>query len=173
MIAGDLLGERARLTPDKVALILAGSRERFTYAELNERAIRCAALFRNLSIRQGERIGILAHNRIEFVDAFFAAGKAGVILVPLNTRLTAHELEYIIRDSGIRSLLYDGELADTVSKLRDKVEVEHWVALDPPIHASDISYSAALSQEAEFRPVRSEPEDIYCLLYTSGTTGKP
>jgi fatty-acyl-CoA synthase len=175
VIAGDILGERARLTPAKAALVLAATGQHFTYAQLNDRAVRCALLLQSLGIKKGDRVGILAHNRIEFVDAFFAAGKAGFILVPLNTRLTAHELEYIIGDSGMKTLIYDGEFAATISKLRGQVEIEHWIALDAVLQASDKSYFAetAVLDPDSFAIRRCDPEDIYCLLYTSGTTGKP
>ena len=175
MIAGDILGERARLTPDKVALVLSNSRQPFTYAQLNDRALRCALLFQLLDLKKGDRIGILAHNRVEFVDAFFAAGKTGIILVPLNTRLTAHELEYIVRDSGMRAIIYEGDFSATISKLRTQVDVEHWIALDAVLAPSDRSYLAetATFDPDTLTPTPCDPEDIYCLLYTSGTTGKP
>ena len=94
MITGDILGERTRLTPDKTALVYVATQERFTYRELNERAIRCARVWQEACrLEKGDRVGILAHNRVEFFDAFFAAGKSGIVLVPLNTRLTPPELE--------------------------------------------------------------------------------
>ncbi|HWR16945.1 MAG TPA: long-chain fatty acid--CoA ligase [Terriglobales bacterium] len=175
MIAGDLLGERARLTPDKVALIVAATGERFTYAQLDDRAVRCARVWSQLSIQKGDRVGILAHNRLEFVDAFFAAGKLGAILVPLSTRLTAHELAYIVRDSGMVALMYDGDFAETVGKLRDSVDVRNWIALDAAQSPPDVPYPDELTRaKAEgFVATRCEPESVYCLLYTSGTTGKP
>ncbi len=175
MIAGDLLGERARLTPDKVGLVLADSRKRFTFAELSERSLRCTVFLQSLGIKKGDRVGILAHNRIEYVDAFFAAGKCGIILVPLNTRLTAHELEYIVRDSGMRALIYDGDFGATITKLRSQVDVEHWISLDVALAPADRNYLAETTtlDSSAFIPTRCDPEDIYCLLYTSGTTGKP
>jgi len=51
-----------------------------------------------LGLRPGDRVAILSGNRVELLDAFFAAGKSGVVLVPLSTRLTANELEQIVRD---------------------------------------------------------------------------
>lgn len=168
MISGDILAERARLTPDKLALVLAADGRRFTYAELDQRASGCAALWQRLGINKDDRVGILAHNRLEFVDAFFAAGRSGVILVPLNTRLTAHELEFIIRDSGMRALMYDSDLTATVDKLRERLSLD-WIALDSA-RPDEIEYTV---HTPGFTPVRCAPEDIYCLLYTSGTTGKP
>ena len=107
MITADILGERARLTPDKTALVYVPTGERFTYRALNERAIRCARLLTEIcGVRKGERVGILAQNRVEFVETIFAAAKTGIILVPLNTRYTAYEMEYIVRDSQMKVLLY-------------------------------------------------------------------
>lgn len=176
MIHGDVLGERARLTPDKEALVLAESGERLSYADLDQRARRCAQAWRQkLGLGKGDRVGILAHNRIEYLDAFFAAGKSGVVLVTLGTRLTPHELQHIVEDSGMRALLYDGEFADTVRALRQQVEVETWIALDEPVDSSDPLYETLLAEvdPAGWVPPHIDPEDTYCLLYTSGTTGRP
>lgn len=176
MISGDILGERTRLTPDKTALVFVPTQERFTYRQMNERAVRCAALWTEVCrLRKGDRVGILAHNGVEFVDAFFAAGKSGLILVPLNTRLTAHELEFIIRDSGISALVYGGEFQECVRGLKDRVSVRHWIALEMAVDSSDWSYRAFMAEGASetWLPTHCDPEDIFCLLYTSGTTGKP
>jgi fatty-acyl-CoA synthase len=129
----------------------------------------------SLGLAQGDRIGILAHNRVEYLEAFFAAGKTGIVLVTLGTRLTAHELEHIVSDSGMKVLLYDGAFAETIESLRQMVDVEHWVALDEPAVDGDLSYRGMLADfdAAAFERVRCDPEDTYCLLYTSGTTGRP
>ncbi|MBI3670507.1 MAG: long-chain fatty acid--CoA ligase [Acidobacteria bacterium] len=175
MITADILGERARLTPGKTALVYVPTGERFTYQQMNERASRCAQLWTNVcGLRKGDRVGILANNRVEFLDAFCAAGKSGIVLVPLNTRYTPHELEYILRDSGMQALVYEGEFAETVLGLRKQVALSRWIALDGPADSQDLVYAhsvAALS--AAPLDVRCEPEDLLCLLYTSGTTGKP
>jgi fatty-acyl-CoA synthase len=178
MLHGDVLGERARLTPEKTALVFVSTGERFTYRELNERAIGCARAWTSgLGLAGGDRVGVLAHNRVEMLDAFFAAGKSGIILVPLATRLTPHELAYIVKDSGLRALMYGGEFAPVVRELRDLVSIERWVALDDPADPSDLSFrsvsSASLLPGAPARLPPCHPEDVYCLLYTSGTTGKP
>lgn len=165
MLAGDILGERARLTPDRVALVYVPTGERLTYGKLNRRAMHRAQQLRRLGLEKGDRVGILAHNSVEYVEAFFAAAKTGVIFVPLNTRLTAHELAYIVRDAGIRSLLYEIDFSATVEELKGSVAVESWIQLQPKTDSD--------SDCDEFPPTRCDPEDVYCLLYTSGTTGKP
>ncbi|HEX9093246.1 MAG TPA: class I adenylate-forming enzyme family protein, partial [Coriobacteriia bacterium] len=89
MLHGDLLGERARLTPAKTALVDVLTGFRYTYGDLDARAIATARfLQRDLGLAKGERVGLLAGNSVEFLDVFFAAPKCGAILVPLSTRLT-------------------------------------------------------------------------------------
>lgn len=153
MIAGDLLGERARLTPDKVALVEVRSGRRFTYAELDRRAAALAHWWTGRGLRKGDRVGILSENRVEYVDAFFAAGKSGIVLVPLSTRLAAAELDAIVDDADLQLVMHSRQCAGKGG----------WVALD------DIP----IENGAPFAPLRAEAEDLWCLLYTSGTTGRP
>jgi acyl-CoA synthetase (AMP-forming)/AMP-acid ligase II len=116
MFDGDLLSERARVTPDKTALVSIETGQRLTYADLNARAERAAATLRTV-LEPGERFGLLALNSIEFVELFFAAGRAGVIVVPLSTRATAHELGVIARDCEMKVLFYGPEHADIAREL--------------------------------------------------------
>lgn len=140
MISADILGERARLTPERTALIYVPTQQRLSYRELHERAVLCGRIWIELcGLKKGDRAGILAHNRMEFLDAFFAAGKTCVVLVPLSTRLTPHELEFIIRDSGLSLLLYGGEFSNEVLQLKRKINLRHWIALDEPLETSDLS----------------------------------
>jgi len=176
MMTADILGERARITPEKTALIYVPTGERFTYRQLNERAIRCARLWTDVcGLKKGDRVGILAYNSVEFLDAFFAAGKTGIILVPLNTKYTPNEIEYILRDSGTRALHYEEEFRENIGALRRMVRVRHWIAIGERLQPGHLSYQdcvAALSA-ADWRPAECHAEDTYCLLYTSGTTGRP
>ncbi len=176
MISADVLGERARLTPGAPALVVVDPRLRLTYAELDRRSVLCALALQRLGLGRGDRVAILAHNRVEYLEAFFASGKTGMILVTVGTRLTAHEMQPILDDSGARAVLYDGAFADTVTTLRRTTPgVAHWIALDDPGSAGDPTYAALTRavDPAAFVPARCDPEDVYCLLYTSGTTGKP
>jgi len=149
---------------------------RLTYRELDERTRRCASVWRELGVGPGDRVAILAHNRVEYLEHFFAAGKTGSILVPLGTRLTAHELRPILEDSGARVVFYDGAFAPAIASLRASagLAVERWVSFDEAT-AGEATYAAlaAACEPAAFVPTACRPEDLYCLLYTSGTTGRP
>jgi len=175
VIHGDVLGERARLSPDSTALVVVGSGERLTYRELDERAVRCARAWQQLGLAKGDRVAILAHNRVEYVEVFCAAGKTGVVAVTMGTRLTAAELAHVATDAGVSAIIYDGALAPTARELRELVDVPRWIALDQPIGPADPTYGdlLAAADPTGFRRVRCAAEDLYCLLYTSGTTGRP
>jgi len=176
MIHADLLGERARLTPVKTALVDVASGGRFTYAELDARATAVAkALRHGFGLAAGDRLGLLAGNSVEFLDLFFAALKSGVVLVPLSTRLTPRELAPIVHDSGMRALVYDGATLEAVRGLRPLVALERWVTIDERAAPADETLAALVdgSRAEPWTPVRSGPEDLACLLYTSGTTGRP
>ena len=164
MIAGDLLGERARLTPNKTALVEVRSGRRFRYSELDRRAAAMARWWTaECGLLKGDRVGILAENRVEYVEAFFAAGKSGVVLVPLSTRLSAAELAALIEDAGPRLVLHSRAWAEMAACLEKLVRVERWVSLE----------DLTLNNATEYAAVRCDPEDLWCLLYTSGTTGRP
>lgn len=177
MLHADVLGERARITPDRLALVEIATGARLTYRQLDERAAACARAWQSLGLAQGDRVALLSGNRLEFLDAFFAAAKSGIVLVPLGTRLTASELAYILGDCDPRALLYDGDHAEVVQNLCGTVPLDHWIAFDEPAadgHSRyrDLLAHASASAPAFVRPVL-DPEAACCLLYTSGTTGKP
>lgn len=176
MITGDILGERTRLSPNAVALIDARSKQQFTYAELNGRSLQCAQVWTQLcSLRAGDRVCILSENRVEYVDAFWASGKSGIILVPLGTRSTAHELSQVVADCTPRCLMYSAGYEKLAKELTALSAIEHSIGLDGQMtSAKELDYADAT---ARVRPeplnAKIKPEDIFCLLYTSGTTGRP
>ena len=89
MHAADLLTSRTRLTPDREALFELATGRRFAYAQLNARAYRLANFMAGLGVRAGDRVSILAHNGIVYLDLFYGLAKIGAIFTPLNWRLTA------------------------------------------------------------------------------------
>jgi len=172
-VLGDVLGERARLTPERTALVYVPTGERFSYAALDARAVRMARVLREvLGLAVDDRFAVLTDNRVEFLDLFFAAPKAGLIIVPLGTRLTPYEIAGILAAAAPRVLIYGSEHAETVRALKDLVHIEHWIALDRT-DQTDLSDLFQNIPAGDWKPAVRGPEDLHCLLYTSGTTGKP
>jgi len=170
----DWLDKRAKLTPDRVALIDYASAAETSYAEWNKRANRTANYLRSLGIGKGDRVAVYAMNRPEYLDLFWAAPKIGAILQNLNWRLTVHELKGIVESGEPKVLFYSEEWRDQVEQLKPAcTTVEHVVAMTNPAPGErDMSERDAMSTRLEDIP-ELELDDPWGIYYTGGTTGLP
>ena len=109
---GLFLSKRADLSPNLEAFVDIASGLRLSYKELNERSNQMAHILTDYGIKKGDRVALLMLNCPTYLEAFFALAKLGAVTVPLNTRLVADELEYILQDSGSRILIYGEEFSD-------------------------------------------------------------
>lgn len=163
-----MLKNRARLTPDREALLELETGERYSYSQLNERANRCANWLRAYGVGYGDRISILAHNSVVYLDLFFACAKLGAVFTPLNWRLAVPELGYILQDCSPRFLLIGPAFEEAARALQNDLSVEHFVPL--------AQYATAVATQPSDEPVcptELHSESTHCILYTSGTTGRP
>ena len=176
MHAADLLSKRAHLTPNREALLYTHTGERFTYAQLNARANRAADFLRErCGVQKGDRVSIYAHNSVIYLDLLYGLAKLGAIFAPLNWRLTARELSYIVNDCDPKVLLGGPEFAQTLNAMRPEFKVEHYVSVEGAQIDGALSYEAEIARASDAEPERPSlsADDTYCLLYTSGTTGRP
>ncbi|MGD8967027.1 MAG: long-chain fatty acid--CoA ligase [Anaerolineae bacterium] len=176
MHAADLLSKRAYLTPNREAILSLPAGRRYTYADLNARANRAANFMRQrLGVQKGDRVSVLAHNSVAYVDLFFGLAKIGAILAPLNWRLVARELTYIVNDCEPKALLCGPEFVDTLADMRSEIDVPHYVSLEGAEFGGALSYDDELTAASDAEPERPplEADDTYAILYTSGTTGRP
>ncbi|MEO3922337.1 long-chain fatty acid--CoA ligase [Micromonosporaceae bacterium B7E4] len=167
---GSWAARRARMSPQRVALV-HDDRE-CTYEAVADSANRAGHALRALGVRPGDRVGYLGPNAPSFLTALFGTGQLGAVFVPLNTRLAAPELAYILGDCGIEVLVYAAGQAELVAALRDLVALRHTVALEPGGTDPDL---ATLLERAAPDPL-DEPvslDETGLVLYTSGTTGRP
>lgn len=168
----DLLAHHARRTPDKVALVDLATSERITYREADERACRLANLQREHGLVKGDRVAILARNGPWFFDLQFACGKIGTVTLPLNWRLSASELAYILRDADPGLFIYDSRFAATVDELRSQSAVPDTVEIDPDADRDE--YRRRLSEQpVDVKAESLTVQDLVTLMYTSGTSGRP
>lgn len=117
---GGFLAKRAYRDPEMEALVDVATGRRFNYAELNARANATANAFSDRGIAKGDRVALLLLNGNEFVECFFGLAKLGAVIVPLNWRLVADELSYILKDSGAQCLVYGSDFAETAADLHDR-----------------------------------------------------
>ena len=174
---GSFLGKRAFLNPHNEAIVEPDSGRRFTYAELDRRANRVANALATAGVGTGDRVAILLMNGVEFVETFFGIAKLGGVVVPLNWRLVPDELEFILKDSGAKALVYGGELRAPVGELHDRgdrTDVATWVQLGGDIAPFATGYDDWVASAADSEPpVTASGDDNLFIMYTSGTTGLP
>ena len=176
MHAADLLSKRAHLTPDREALVELATGRRYTYAELNARANRLANFLRErLGIQPGERVSVLAHNSVTYIDLFYGLAKIGAIFAPLNWRLTAHELTYIVNDCEPTVVICGPEFVSVLNEMRPQLNIAHTVSLEGAQIVGARCYEDETARASDAEPERPplDDETPYCILYTSGTTGRP
>jgi len=171
---GNWLTRRVLLSPNKEAVVDGDIR--LTYRQLNQRTNRLSRALMHLGLRYGDRLAVLAHNRLEFLETIMAAAKLGLILVPLNWRLTASELSFILKDSQTETLIYGPELADLAQAVRNKVAMQQVVVLGNKGDADQPAYEALLEAQIDEEPDVTQAPDLdtpHIIMYTAGTTGKP
>lgn len=176
MYTFDWLAKRAELSPNKVALVDAATGRRWTYAQFNERASRFAEFLRDeWKIKEGERVAILAYNSSDYFEILYGCAKIGAILVCLNWRLALPELEIIVNDASPRALIYDREFAEAARYLKERTTATLLMVLGEKASEGEWAYEEALAQ-ASGQPIVMPPRslnDVWHLLYTAGTTGRP
>lgn len=165
MHAADLLSKRAYLTPDREALLDAGSGRRYSYAELNARANRLANFLRDLGVQKGDRVSILAYNSVVYVDLLYGLAKIGAIFAPLNWRLTARELTYIINDCQPRVLIYNSEFETTLSEMRPNLGVSHYIKLNSAPGEGTLSYEFEMAHALRTRTRTPSPGRRNAILH--------
>jgi O-succinylbenzoate-CoA ligase len=173
---GSFLAKRAHLSPKLEAVVEVEKNRRFTFAELDARANRIAHVLLSKGVQKGDRVALLVMNGVEYIESYFGAAKIGAVMVPLNWRLVADELDFIIGDSGSVVLVYGEEFDDAANALHGRdLPVRNWIRIgnaERPDWAEDYDQLCADAPTAEPEIVGSD-DDLLFIMYTSGTTGLP
>jgi fatty-acyl-CoA synthase len=152
---------------------------RFTYVDVEARATALAGFLRSRGVSPGDRVAILELNSHAFLEAYYAIAGIGAVLCPLNYRLSAREIGFILNDSGASWLLAASDFADLVhasaagpTPLAGIV----WIGGTPAEIAAVESHEyeqAIAAHTGSFEPAPVDPDTVAHLYYTSGTTGQP
>ena len=158
----------AQTRPDHPAMIMAGSGQTVTFAEMDAYANRFAQLLRARGLKRGDHFAVLMENNVHYLQVVWGSQRAGTMMVPISTRLTAPEICYILKDAGAKFLLTSTRYAEAIEGIRDECADLPLLIVDGE---GEEDYEAALAaQPAE--PIADQAPGQY-MLYSSGTTGRP
>jgi fatty-acyl-CoA synthase len=167
---GDFLRRGAAIYPDRPAVFdepdVAGSLGTVSYGELESRARGAAIALDNLGVAHGERVAIVSPNAARFQILYFGVSGYGRVLVPVNYRLNADEIRFIVEHSGASVLLVDPESDEMLAG----VTAKHRIVLDGAADAAMFAPAAAGSKPAPWDP---DEDATASINYTSGTTARP
>jgi acyl-CoA synthetase (AMP-forming)/AMP-acid ligase II len=177
---GNHLRRRARMNPDLEAIVDVAAGRRYTYTELHRGATKVAAALKGLGLNQGDRVAILAPNCHEFAETFYGAALAGMVVVPLNWRLVAGELAFMLQDSGASAVCYSQDFDAVADELHRHAAdqpstVRHWVRMGDGGHPDwALAYEDLTAKASDDpSPAVGGGSDPLFIMYTSGTTGLP
>lgn len=170
----DFLEKNARIYPKRTAIIYQPNNRRATYLEIKERVYRLANGLIRLGVRKGDRIAIIQDNCFEWLEMYVAIGKTGAVATPLNYRLIGQELADLINHSDSNTLILGKDFVEVIRPFKDKMpSLKNYIILGDKVHGM-VNYNELLESSSCNEPeVRVDRDDLFCLLYTGGTTGRP
>lgn len=172
MVLGELVDRNARKYPEKIAVIFGA--HRFTFAQFRERVNRLANALLGAGLVKGDRLAVLAKNCHQYMEIYFAAAKAGLTVVPLNYRLLGAELAHIVNHAQAKLFIFQAGYTELIKSIRaDLDSVKDYVSLEPvgDVYQDYEGWQASYSTDDP--KVEVAEEDTICIMYTSGTTGRP
>ncbi len=151
---------------------------RYTYLDFAKRSKKLAVALRQLGILEGDRVATLSWNHYQHLEAYFAAPCMGAVVHPLNLRLSADDLSYIVNHSEDKIIIVDQVLLPLFEKFKSAIKVYKVIVIpqtDEPIPKEYLNYEeiVAGSDELLFKPFEGDENSAAFMCYTSGTTGKP
>jgi fatty-acyl-CoA synthase len=173
MNVGSLLTMQANKFPDRTALVYEN--KRFTYRQFNQRSNQIANALLRFGLQKGDRVATLLFNSHELVEVFMGAAKVGGVFTPINFRLAAEEVIYLVNHSDARVFAFGEEFFSLVGNILPHLpKVEKFISVGKAPFPRAIEYEPLLQGSRDDEPGFAVSEDDECqMLYTSGTTGRP
>ncbi|MCB1215640.1 MAG: long-chain fatty acid--CoA ligase [Deltaproteobacteria bacterium] len=161
------LQTRTNITPKAIALQFEG--QKLSYEDL---ALSASLLAKGLSeqgIKKGDVVALMLPNRLEFIQSYFAIQKLGAVVLPINLLLEASEIEYILKDSSAKALIFAKPFYEKIASLSlTKIILTEEAPPEGSLH-----FMSLFSSQQDLPPLKIQDQEMAALLYTSGTTGKP
>ena len=167
-----MVRSHARLRPQATGSL--DSKRSLTFEQWDQRASGLAQGLMAKGLQPGERVALLAYNSIEWMEMYVALARAGLVAVPMNFRLTAPELLYIMQDAQVAAVIAGHDLYQLIEEVRHPLPLKACVVFGGSPASGWLAYEEMVNTplvSPEWPAV--SPQDICALMYTSGTTGKP
>ena len=171
--AAAILEDNLAARADKIALYSEG--RDLTFQAVSDEANQIGNALRQIGVRFGECVGILAPDSAEWVTTFFGTIKIGAIAVCMNTLLQSHEYDYILRDSRLRVLVVHESLLAVLEPIRDRHSIlQQVIVIGQAQRSEDLIFQAWIQEQSTHLESAPTHRDDFCSLhYSSGTTGPP
>jgi acyl-CoA synthetase (AMP-forming)/AMP-acid ligase II len=176
LVVTEFLSRARNIYPDAIGAVCA--HERLTYRRLGERVDRLSAALARAGIAQGDVVAYISFNCHRLLEGYYAVPQMGAVLLPINIRLTADDIAFILRDAGAKAVIIDRALSELLAPVRSALTDIRTVILmgesqgTTTLEGEDYE-SLVASAPAAFVPPDIGEDDIAELFYTSGTTAHP
>lgn len=163
--------------PEKTAII--DENKTFTYKEFGNRTDRLSVALHNAGIQEKDHVAVMLPNTHYMLECFYGIGQLGAVMVPLNYRLAAKDLAYIIKHSDAKTLIVDAEFGKLIEDVQDQLPVEKYIIVEVDGHESKLNgityeeFIGEVAEDAEPPKVEIDENQLLTLNYTSGTTSNP
>jgi len=173
LLLGEIIARNGRKFPNKEAVIFGDTR--LTYRQFNARINRLAHALMDIGIKKGEHVAILMFNCHQYLESYYALAKIGAVAVPLNFRLHAEELKYVINNADAVAIIMGGPFVPTVRDMQaDLPQVRQYISVAAVPVEGMLHYESLIEKYPDHEPlVLVDEEDPAFIMYTAGTTGRP
>lgn len=171
---GQLFEQTVNKYAKKEAVVDRSRGVRFTFEKWNDEVNNLAHAMLAAGVRKGDRVSTFLFNCIELGTAYFAAAKIGAIINPINFRLKADEVSYILLDAAPKIVIYEKGLEEQITKIHNRFPTILFWCIDETASPYASSYQDIIKHSPTTNPnCEISENDTYAIMYTSGTTGRP
>jgi fatty-acyl-CoA synthase len=174
MTIGEVFSQTVRKFPKKEAVVDIMKGRRYTYEQWEQEVNRLANALLEAGVQKGDRVSTVLYNTFELGTAFFACAKIGAVFNPINFRLKSKEIAYIFEDAMPKVVLFEKAVEPQITSVHDQFpHISFWyIDEDTPAYAANY-HKLVQTAKATSPSIEVRESDIYAMMYTSGTTGRP
>ena len=176
LLIGETLKAATHSVPNQTAFVYENGQ--LTYAQLLDRAGKVSGWLHEQGVQKDDKIGCIFKNGMAFVELYFGVSVNGAVFVPINFRLTASEMQYILNNADVKILFIEEEYIEIAREIVPLLpKIEKVIVVDAPndieLDSNWLLYENIFNAEPYFRETDFTDDDDHMIIYTSGTTGKP